>query len=217
MSHAASEELRDILAPPDFRPTGTVKSSAQAIADGDWVGSINIWLYTLTPEPSIIYQERLKTGAWAPGMLDVAAAGHYTTGESGLDGLRELSEELGITVAPEDCHYFGRRININIDSRGRERHSVSEVYDVEFKGNAADFVLQADELEGVVVAPIRQLMQMYRTGGSFEAEGIDPSGKIITYDISAESFVQNYDDYQRKMVEYLAAKLGVDDFYFTGK
>jgi hypothetical protein len=39
----------DILAPPDFLPTGQIKTRAQAMKDSDWVGIFNLWVVASMP------------------------------------------------------------------------------------------------------------------------------------------------------------------------
>jgi hypothetical protein len=88
-------EKFDILTPPDFKKSGKVKTAVQAIEDGDWLGTFNLWIIQNKPAPAIVYQQRSPNASWCPLKLDVTAGGHYTAGESIKDGLREIREELG--------------------------------------------------------------------------------------------------------------------------
>lgn len=208
------DNVADILAPPTFTPSGQTKTFRQAIADGDWLGSIQIWLYTTGEEPGLLYQRRTLKGAWAPGKLDVTAAGYYEQGEQELDGLRELREELGVTLQPEEVRLFGRKINVNVDSLGRERRSVSNIYFAEYRDSLDDIQMHDGELEGVFVLPLWKLMQLFDGKlEAFKAEGRTPDGKPATYEVTLDSFPYNFDDYHRRMAQFFALKLGVDDAY----
>lgn len=199
-------------------PSGRTKTFRQAIADGDWLGSIQIWLYTTGEEPSLIYQRRTLKGTWAPGKLDVTAAGYYEQGEQGLDGLRELREELGITLQPEEVQFFGRKINVNLDSLGRERRSVSNIYFAEYHGLLDGIHMHDGELEGVFFLPLRKLMRLFKGEiKTFQAEGRTSAGAPATYDVALDSFPFNFDDYHRRMAQFFALKTGVSEAYLEGQ
>jgi hypothetical protein len=207
-------EIVDVLAPPTFAPTGETKTAKQAIDDGNWLGTFNIWLYSNGPEPSMIYQMRSPHAVWEPNKLDVAAGGHYAAGERGFDGIRELREELGIDIAEEHVQYFGRKLYAGVDVKGRERKSVISIYLAEYAGRLEDMKLQEYEVSAVIRVPLKPLMQVFHGQlKSHEATGIDAQGKPMKYTVTADSFPYNFDDYQRRMAEYIALKLGVDNAY----
>lgn len=207
-------EKVDVLAPPRFEPTGVVKTAKQAIEDGDWLGSINIWLYTTVPEPSIIYQVRSPQALWAPNLLDVASGGAYRAGEQGLAGIHELREELGVDIPKQHMQFFGRKLGVGVDVKGRERKWCISVYVAEYGGVLADMKLQPYEVYGVVRAPIGPLMEVFHDKReAIEVEGMDAAGNPMNYRVTKSSFPDNFDDYQRRMAEYIALKLGVDDAY----
>ncbi len=215
MSRASEQkELVDVYAPPRFERNGVVKTRQEVVADGDWPAAFNLWLYTRIPEPSMIYQMRSLSKSWEPGKLDVAAGGHYNAGEHGLDGLREFREELGITIPESQVQFFGRKLWVGLDVAGHERKEVLSVYTAEYSGNLEDMHPQEDELAGVIRVPLKDLMRVFR--GELESchgTGIDPRGVPIDYVVRADSFPFNFDDYQRRMAEFIALKLGVDDTY----
>lgn len=213
MADKDTEDI-DTLAPPTFEPTGTVKQLSRAIQDGDWVGSINVWLYTRSPEPSIIYQLRSPNKSWEPNKLDVAVGGRYNAGERGLDGLRELREELGIDIPRSDCQYFSRKLNVSRDVHGNENRWLMTIYLAEYKGDIQDMVPQEDEVYGVFQVPIRPLLDVFQGRlESFDVTGIDAHKQPLNYTVTADSFPYNFDDYQQQMAKFIALKLGVDDAY----
>lgn len=208
------EEKVDTLAPPDFKPTGEVKSADQAIADGDWLGSVNFWLYTRLPEPSIFCQIRSPNALWQPGKLDLAASGYLSAGELGLDGIRELEEELGITVPKEKVHHYGRRMFVSTDQKGRERKSIIEIFVAEYYGKVEDMKPEEEEVYGVVIVPLVPLLKVFDGGiESFKVFGIDSKKQPISYRVTPDCFPENFDDYPRRLVEFIALRLGIDDRY----
>lgn len=209
------QELLDVLAPPFFEPTGEVKTAQQAISDGDWTNAINIWLYARTPEPSLVCQLRSPHALWEPYKLDMmAASGYYKAGTNGLAGLKELREELGITVPKSKVQFFGRKLNVGIDAKGRERRIHMQIYIAEYEGALEDMQPQEYEVYGVFIVPLKPLMDViHGKRASLEVSGMDARREPITYTIKPDSFPYNFDNYQQKMAEYIALKLGVDDAY----
>lgn len=64
------------------------------------------WLVSNKNQAHLIFQRRSLTRELSPGIWDIAAAGHYQAGESGLDGLREVREELGFEPRPENVEFL---------------------------------------------------------------------------------------------------------------
>jgi 8-oxo-dGTP pyrophosphatase MutT (NUDIX family) len=202
-----AEEIVDILAPPRFEPTGQTKTRNQAAEDGDWIGTFNIWLYSWDTEPMMLYQQRSLQKDWEPGKLDVSAGGHYAAGEQGLDGLRELKEELGIDILPSKVDMWGKKLHVSLDVAGRERRHVVSVFTAPFDGDLRDIELDPHELSGLFLVPARALLEIFigkRT--SLIVQGIDVSKKPTTYTVTADSFPYNPDNYHQRMAEYIALK-----------
>lgn len=86
---------------PDGRPTGIVKPRARIHSDGDWHVASFVWIVARRSNgaPRLVLQRRsLDKDAW-PGHWDASCAGHVDAGERPIAAaVRELSEELGITV-----------------------------------------------------------------------------------------------------------------------
>jgi hypothetical protein len=43
------DEKVDVLIPPGFKKSGEIKTVRQAIADGDWLGTFNLWIVQTDP------------------------------------------------------------------------------------------------------------------------------------------------------------------------
>ncbi|MFS0727674.1 NUDIX hydrolase [Paenibacillus sp. 1P07SE] len=82
------------------------ESRAQTHAKGLWHQTFHCWVVHPS-ERSILLQLRHPDKETYPGLMDVSAAGHLLTGETVRDGVRELEEELGISVTFEELHYCG--------------------------------------------------------------------------------------------------------------
>lgn len=208
-----SMEYVDVLAPPTFEPTGVVKSVVEAIEAGDWVGVMNLWL--VRPNGFLLYQQRADSG-WEPGKFDGSVGGYYQAGESGLDGLREVREELGWTCPPEEISLLGRHLSVGVDSRGCERRLVVTVYMTACDVPLTDFVLDQKEVPALYEIAADEVIAAFQSPGrQFTVRGIDCAGRPLERRTSAEDFSYVFGGYHLKIAQ-IAKKYaqGERTFYY---
>jgi isopentenyldiphosphate isomerase len=84
-------------------------SRASVHAKGQWHQSFHCWIinYSTIGGCSLLFQLRHKDKDTYPGLLDVSCAGHLLSGETVDDGVRELSEELGIALSIDELVHCG--------------------------------------------------------------------------------------------------------------
>ncbi|RTE53160.1 NUDIX domain-containing protein [Arenibacter aquaticus] len=99
------DELIDVLdAQGNYTGESIMKSEAHR--KGIYHPSIHVWLYTNNGE--ILIQQRAKGKDTHPGLWDVSVAGHIGAGEDiTSSAIREVEEEIGLTVLPQDLHKIG--------------------------------------------------------------------------------------------------------------
>lgn len=192
-------EQVDTLTPPTFAKSGVIKPRDQAIADGDWIGTFNLWVIQSEPEPSIIYQQRSPNSTWAPDKLDVTAGGHYQAGETIFDGLREVKEELNRTYKKDQLTYFGRKLHVSPDIHGFTRHNVVDIFFVTDNSPLTTYTLEKEEVFAIVSCPIKKLIQAHAQKTSFKAKALKNDGEKIDITISSDSFPYNWDNYHFKI------------------
>jgi isopentenyldiphosphate isomerase len=82
---------------------------------GLWHYSMHCWVYrtdSVTGKTFLLFQKRSQNKSLFPGLLDISAAGHYQAGEKPEDSVREISEELGLTVRYDELRYVGMRTEV---------------------------------------------------------------------------------------------------------
>lgn len=199
-------EKVDILLPPTFKKTGKTKTLRQAWDDEDWIGTFNLWIVQTKPVPAIVYQQRSPKSDWAPSKLDVTAGGHYSAGEKIFDGLREVKEELGISYKAKDLTYFGRKLHISPDIRGKMRQNVVDIFVVIDNSPLTDYVLQEEEVYAVCSCPIDKLIKTHtQKDYFFKVDALTNQRKKITIKVTKNSFPFNWDNYHFK-IALLAGK-----------
>ncbi|HLL61199.1 MAG TPA: NUDIX domain-containing protein [Candidatus Nitrosocosmicus sp.] len=192
-------ELVDILLPPTFEKSGKVKTIQQAWNNEDWIGTFNLWIIQRDPVPAIVYQMRSPNSSWAPNKLDVTAGGHYSAGETIKNGLREVREELNKNYEYNQLLYSGKKLNISLDIKGRERHNVVDVFFIEDNSSLNTYALEKKEVYALCACPIQELIKVHSSNYTFEVKAVDSSKKDIMIQINKDSFPYNWDNYHFKI------------------
>ncbi|MDI3339171.1 MAG: NUDIX domain-containing protein [Sphaerobacter sp.] len=104
------DELFDVLTATGA-PTGQVKPRAAVHRDGDWHRSFHCWVVWPGPDGDahVLFQRRSPTKDTVPNCLDVAVGGHFRSGETLAEVVREAEEELGLPLALDELVPVGRR------------------------------------------------------------------------------------------------------------
>ncbi|AIF67756.1 NUDIX hydrolase [Terribacillus saccharophilus] len=86
-----------------------VKEREEVHRDGDWHETFHCWFVEHDGTELYIYlQQRSFNKSEFPGKYDITAAGHLESGETPVvGGLREVQEELGVTLQESDLFYKG--------------------------------------------------------------------------------------------------------------
>jgi len=192
------------LEPPLFTRTGIYIEREEAWKKGYWYPQFNIWIITKSPEPSIIYQKRSPDIGWAPNKLDVAIGGHY---EDIKDYSRafeiEAEEEIGEKIKKNDCYFIGKKVAANKGAfDNTNRNVVIDIYIIETKKKIEDFkALDKQEIYGLTQIKISDLIKLYnKETESFKHKIYLTDGSTLEDIVTIDSFPENWDNYQRKMV-----------------
>lgn len=99
------EEYIDVVT-KDGKPTGVTELKSVIHQNGWYHHTAHIWLYTKKGE--ILLSQRAATKPICPLLWDVSVAGHVDAGESIIHGaLREMKEEINLTLSEKDLHNMG--------------------------------------------------------------------------------------------------------------
>ena len=102
-------ELFDILN-EDGSKTGAIKERKVAHREGALHGTVHIWIVRENEKSGydVLLQKRSDHKDSHPGCYDISSAGHISAGDEIMESaLRELWEELGLSVQPEHLESFG--------------------------------------------------------------------------------------------------------------
>jgi isopentenyldiphosphate isomerase len=191
-----TEEMVDVLL-PSGEPAGWTVRKSEAHRRGLYHRCFHCWIVDPAPDesdgPYLFVQRRaLQKDNW-PGRLDTTAAGHLSAGESVMDGLREVEEELGLSPDPDRLVALGtRRVEQEISAgMDREFHAVFLL----FESLTLEKVrLQTEEVGALLRLRLGDVDSLY-AGGEIRAEEWAADGSIRETHIGLAEFVPNEDDY----------------------
>ena len=166
MSERAQDptELFDVLT-ADGQRTGQAKKRADVQRDGDWHGSIHVWVYGIDQGgPYLAFQRRGKFKDTLPLKLDATVGGHLRSGETAEDTLREVQEEIGRPVTLAELHPVGIRIGVSEDTPDVIDREIQHVYLWRVDEPLSTFAPNPDELESLVQLPLDDVLAIFGDG-----------------------------------------------------
>lgn len=165
----ATNELLDILDEAGT-PTGSSRSRAAVHADGDWHRTFHLWV--VREGNLVVVQRRGRHKTIEPRRLDVTVGGHFRTGETLRDVVREAEEEIGLVVRPGQLTYLGtvRAARSYPDALDRE---FQEVYALRDERPLTEYTLRCDEVDTLYEIPIDAFIELLRTGRYVAVTGFD--------------------------------------------
>ena len=126
--------------------TGETMARSEAHRAEKWHGVVLIWIYN--DQGQILLQRRAAHLNAFPGKWDVSVAGHLMAGDQPRQAaVREVSEELGIYVKPEELEEAGMVADSFPLVYGRTHNECDYVYFLRQEGiKASELKLQAAEV-----------------------------------------------------------------------
>lgn len=130
-------------------PTGRTKPRTSIHRDGDWHKTVHIWIANNRGE--VLFQKRSLTKESFPGAWDISAAGHIKSGETSVEAaIKELSEELGISVLPHDLRFLFSQKSTSVQNNGTfVENEINDVYLVFLDLGPDAIRVQESEVSGV--------------------------------------------------------------------
>ncbi len=175
--------------------TGQIVWKSEAHRAGLWHRCFHCWIFSPQTEsggPYLFVQRRASGKETWPDRLDVTVGGHLGAGEVPLDGLREIEEELGLKVTPDELMPLGtRRAELQIPA-GTDCE-VQHVFLLVRALTPDDLCLQEEEVAAVVSLRLADVEAL--CGGAKVRVEEWADGERRSAEISLADFVPGEDDY----------------------
>src|SRR5918997_2705032 len=190
------------------KKTGEIAWKSDVHRLGLWHRCFHCWIFSPgTPSggPYFFVQRRAAGKDTWPNRLDVTAAGHLGAGEETLEsGLREVEEELGLTVASDELVPLGtRRSELQIPA-GLDRE-FQEVFLLVRTLSPKDLRLQEEEVAAVASLRLDHLETLCGGGEVLAEEWA--RGEASTVSVSLADFVPGEDEYLPRVARSTRAYL----------
>jgi isopentenyldiphosphate isomerase len=144
----------------DGKPTGRVKSRAEVHRDGDWHRAIHVWVagVDVGGAPFLMLQRRSPHKDTWPGRFDATVGGHYRAGETLVETVREIQEEIGIVTELKNLRPLGIRVCANEAQPGISDREIQDVFLLRDDRPLEDFRPNPAELAALIRFPLETLV-----------------------------------------------------------
>lgn len=139
------DELIDIV-DENGNYTGKTCLKSEAHKHGYFHPTIHVWLYT--KDHQVLLQKRALTKKVFPGLWDISVAGHIAAGEDiKIAALREIKEEIGLTLHPESLQKIGTRKHMVTHPNGIIDNEFHHVFIAELTIPINELTLEEEEVD----------------------------------------------------------------------
>ncbi len=205
------DELFDVI-DAEGRPLGLTRRRADVHRRGDWHRALHVWIYGVhDASPFLLFQRRSMLKDTAPGRLDPTVGGHYGTGETIDDVLREVEEELGVPADLASLRFAGVRVRSSEAEPGIIDREIQDVFLWRRDDSLESYTPDPVELDGLVEVSIDWLLSVFGHGaGSLSTRTLTAATKQVTEVVlRPDEFLPSVDRYPfRVAVAALAALRG---------
>lgn len=151
-------------------PTGEKCLKSIAHKKGYYHASVHIWFFTKHKE--ILLQKRIETKDTFPGLWDVSVAGHIAFGEQPLQAaVREVQEEIGLTILTKKLHSIGTSTHKNTHSVNLIDHELHYLYIALLNTGITNLTIQKEEVSEIKLITME----------TFKKELIENSKKYVPH------------------------------------
>lgn len=149
------DELIDILT-SEGKKTGKTALKSEAHKHGWFHATAHIWFFTA--DKKVLLQKRALTKKVFPGMWDISVAGHIGAGEDILNAaIREVKEEIGLTISPSDLIKIGTRTHQVSHANGIQDNEFHHVFIAELKVPIEKLKIQIEEVDEIQLFDLKVL------------------------------------------------------------
>jgi len=139
------DEIIDILS-SSGELTGETCLKSEAHLKGLFHQTIHVWLYT--DDKKVLLQKRASVKKVFPNLWDVSVAGHVGAGEKiAIAAIREVQEEIGITIKETDLEKIGFRKDEIVHPNGILDNEFKHIFLCKLNKSLEQLNMQPEEID----------------------------------------------------------------------
>lgn len=204
-------ERLDVLNPAGL-PTGETKSREAVHRDGDLHRTFHLWI--VREERSVLMQRRSQSKDLEPGKLDVAVGGHFGAGETLIDVLREVEEELGFSVSLGELEYLCTT-HAQRDYEGLRDNELQETYLLRRDAPLEHYHLNPGEVDVLYELPLAGAIALFRRGTPLAVPGYDAYGRQNNALLVTNDLIEQARDEVVARLEQITDLIGASEAHST--
>lgn len=172
------EEYVDIL-DEDGKTIGRSCTKSEAHKLGYFHPTVHVWLFN--HKGKILIQKRALQKETFPDLWDVSVAGHVSAGESIINSaIREVNEEVGLTVTKNDLIKIGIRKSMHEHSNGIKDYEFHHMFISKKNFVPENLLIQQEELSDLRLISVERFKNKLKNNYSdFVPHGLDYYNLII--------------------------------------
>ncbi|WP_289134687.1 NUDIX domain-containing protein [uncultured Brevibacillus sp.] len=171
---------------------------------GLWHQTFHCWIYRVVEgQVEVLFQKRHPQKDTCPNLLDITSAGHLLASEQPSEGVRELYEELGLSVRFEQLSEIGMIRDV-MSSPGIIDKEMCHTFMFACEQPLDEYVLQQEEVTGLLwvrLVPLEQLFAGELTEVTAAGFLVDEKGKAADTEckVSQADFVPHEAHYYEQV------------------
>jgi isopentenyldiphosphate isomerase len=154
----------------------------EAHLEGQWHQTFHCWVVSGEGGGKLLFQVRSAEVENFPNELDVSAAGHLEAGEIPIDGVREVSEELGIQIDNDNLYKLGYRVEVADQKNGQRNREYQLVYLYRHDAPLSSYSPQVEEVAGLLWVGIQDALALFSgEKAAVQGEGIEYDRRLCSW------------------------------------
>ena len=128
---------------------------------GLWHQTFHCWIYRVVEgQVEVLFQKRHPQKDTCPNLLDITSAGHLLASEQPSEGVRELYEELGLSVRFEQLSEIGMIRDV-MSSPGIIDKEMCHTFVFACEQPLHDYVIQEEEVTGLLWVQLEAIEKLF--------------------------------------------------------
>lgn len=175
---------------------------------GLWHQTFHCWIYRKSGEQiDLLFQKRHPQKDTCPDLLDITSAGHLLAGEGPEDGVRELEEELGLSVDFAALASIGTIRDVT-SAPGIMDKEICHVFLYECEQPLSAYTIQEEEVVGLFWVKLDEVEKLFqKTIPSVQASGflleVGKQVRDCELQLEAAAFVPHEPHYYQQVFDAL--------------